>query len=187
LSGGGETAAGPSLEWFISLGNILGIVISVTVVVGAIFTLVRYLRKNVTKEVLMLKDSVKQDMTHVIDKLSYQSQKMNEGFETSKERMEELKQNISKLENRIDMNREELLRQMEFEKEDLKDRISARGEESKQLTRQLDTLREEYHRLDMAVSNKIFINTNDESSGSSSGDEHKEEEDKKRKKRGGKE
>lgn len=126
----------PSFEWFISFGNILTIIISTGAIIGAIVTLIRYLRQNVTRSVVELKEDVTRDLGHLTEKVASHERATNDGLQQNKERIEEIKWMMMQIERRIDETRNDTHKTME-----------QRSEEVQELVRKLDQLREEQHKL----------------------------------------
>src|SRR5215217_5872352 len=149
----GAESAQPSFEWFVSLGNLLTILISGSAVIGAVYTLIRYLRQNVTrgiddmntsltKEICSMRTAIKQDMTYMTDKIHDQERLTRENLEHNARRLEEVKNLIAMVERRI---------------EDTNKRIDIRMSEISRLSEKLDILKDEHHRLTVAIARKLDI------------------------------
>src|SRR5215216_1216333 len=147
----------PSFEWFVSLGNLLTIIISGSAVIGAVYTLIRYLRQNVTKgidemktsltkEVCDMRTDIKKDIGYMTDRIHDQSQLTRDNLEHNARRLEEVKTLIAIVERRI-----------EDTKEDTNKRIDVRMQEISKLNEKLDQLREEHYRLSLQIARKIDL------------------------------
>jgi len=147
----------PSFEWFISLGNLLSIIISVSVVIGAIFTLVRYLKQNVTKGIVELKTDVSKeicDMREDIKKdIGYIGEKIHDQQAIAKETLEQNARRLDEVKNLIAM----VERRMEDTKQDTNKRIDVRMSEITRLSEKLDQLKDEHYRLTVAIAKKLDV------------------------------
>lgn len=140
MSGAEDPNSLPGIAWFISLGNILTVAISVSVIIGAIFQLVRYLRKNVTKEIVAFREDVSKDLRHIKDQMDSSRALTEKSIQSNAERMEEIRWLIAQIEKRIDEIRN-----------DLGKRVDQRADEIRALVEKLDKLKEEYHRLSSEI------------------------------------
>jgi len=152
-----EPGSVPSFEWFVTLGNLLTILISGSAVVGAVYTLIRYLRQNVTKGITEMKGDVqkdicdmrtdiKKDMTNIGAKFEQQENRTKEYLENNAERIEEVRNLIAVVERRI-----------EDTKQDTNKRIDIRMSDILRLTDKLDGLREDHYKLSLAIAKRMDI------------------------------
>src|SRR5215212_8368725 len=82
-------------------GIIMPIIISVIAIIGSVVGFIRYLKKNVTKEVIDLRNDVSGKFDAISEKIHSNQTTINEHNQFVKDRMKEIQQMIGMLDARV--------------------------------------------------------------------------------------
>lgn len=130
----------PSLVWSFSLGNIVTIISIVSAVIGGVLAFIRFIRKDVKDAILLSADKI--DKLDI--KITAQEQITRDELKRNVERITEIKWMIQEVAKRVDET-----------KHDANRRVDERITDIKEMTRKVETLREELYALKIEVVRKI--------------------------------
>jgi SMC interacting uncharacterized protein involved in chromosome segregation len=125
-------------------GTIMPILISVIAIIGSIVGFIRYLKKNVTKEVVELRKDVGEKFDSINEKLVNNQAIMVDDKQRIIDRMTEIKQMIEILDRRLTEIRVDVDKRLDFKRAEI-DRIQE----------QLNKLREELQRLEIEQARRM--------------------------------
>lgn len=105
---GAEAAAGPSYDWAVNFGSVLGIIVSISVVAGAAYRIIAYVRNNVRKEVVENREIMNTRIAGIEKKIDSHYAEINGTIKdkvmNGRERVTEIKWWMEKIEKQVDEN-----------------------------------------------------------------------------------
>lgn len=154
--------SGITTDWVVSLGSILGIIVSVTVVAAAAWKIMGYLRGRMTREVVAVKDLTmknREDFMKVVEqvnsKIDDQTNALSESIKSvisrGHERVEEMKWWMEKIESQVEKNRVELDRGFNEYKEISNKRFDQRISEYQKLLQKFNDLQTEQYKISLEL------------------------------------
>lgn len=125
-------------------GVIMPIIISIIAIIGSIVGFIRYLKKNVTKEVVDLRKDVGEKFNAISDKIQNNQNTINEHNQFVKDRMREIQQMMGMLDVRITEVKTDVTKRLDFKRAELQ-----------RLQKELDTLRTELTQLEIQQAHRM--------------------------------
>lgn len=119
-------------------GTIMPIFISVFAIIGSIVGFIRYLKKNVTQEVVGLRTEVNEKFNSISDKILDNQNTMKDNTQRIVDRMGEIKQMMTILDERITEVKNDTSKRLDFKRSEIQ-----------RLQTELDSLRHELQRLEI--------------------------------------
>jgi hypothetical protein len=152
-----------SFDWVVSLGAVLGIIVSVSVVAGAAYKIVTYLRKKVTHEAEQtrweLTSKVQQLQTQLLKNNTDARQLIEEKVQAGTERNQELKYWMEKMERYVENNKKEMDETLARYRQEQDHQSSARMGETAKLLEYINDLKDKHYRLSLQLA-KLKKNNN---------------------------
>jgi hypothetical protein len=107
----GETAS-PTLDWVVSIGSILGIVATLTVVAAAAWRIIAVIRKKVTENVIANRDEARSMFARVEKQMQSNEELLKETIESKvvsgRQRYDDMKFWVEKIQAQVEQNRQEV-------------------------------------------------------------------------------
>jgi hypothetical protein len=127
-------------------GSIMPILISVFAIIGSIIGFIRYLKKNVTAEVVALRKDVGEKFDSINEKLQNSHIMFTDDKQRVIDRMKEIKQMIEILDRRISEIRDDVNKRLDFKRAEIQ-----------RIQKELDVLKRELTNLEIEQARRIGV------------------------------
>jgi hypothetical protein len=105
-------SAAPSIDWVVSLGSILGLVATFTVVGAAAWRIISVIRKKVTENVIANRDEARQMFTKIENHIDGNQKALTELIDSKviggRQRYDDMKFWVERIQDQVEKNRQEV-------------------------------------------------------------------------------
>jgi len=147
--------AGPSYDWVISLGSLLGIIVSVTAVAAAAYKILGFLRTRLSKQVLDTRDELSQRLGQLQEKVITSNQTFNavieEKVKSGDKKLEEIRWWMHTLEENSDRKDQDILKKLDEHRNERNERLSEVKADMHEISEEFAKLKEQYYQLSLSV------------------------------------
>src|SRR5215510_13915986 len=145
--------AGPSYDWVISLGSLLGIIVSVTAVAAAAYKILGFLRTRLSKQVLDTRDELSQRLGQLQEKVITSNQTFNavieEKVKSGDKKLEEIRWWMHTLEENSDRKDQDILKKLDEHRNERNERLSEVKADMHEIVEEFAKLKEPYYQLSL--------------------------------------
>jgi Skp family chaperone for outer membrane proteins len=107
-----DAAGGPTVDWVVSAGSILGIVATFTVVGAAVWKIIQVIRNKVTGQVIQNRDEAREMFAKIEKQIEHNQTALGElidsKVEGGRQRYDDMKYWVEKIQAQVEQNRQEV-------------------------------------------------------------------------------